>query len=79
MKKIFALVTAGALALSLSACQASSQQTTDTTTKSADSTDTAAAKTMVLSQAKRSLSSARSQPAAEPTLVPAILHRLFLK
>lgn len=44
MKKIFALVTAGALALSLSACQASSQQTTDTTTKSADSTDTAAAK-----------------------------------
>ena len=36
-------------------------------------------KTMVLSQAKRSLSSARSQPAAEPTLVPAILHRLFLK
>ncbi len=44
MKKIFALMTAGALALSLSACQASSQQTTDTTTKSADSTDTAAAK-----------------------------------
>ena len=79
MKKIFALMTAGALALSLSACQASSQQTTDTTTKSADSTDTAAAKTMVLFQAKRSLSSARSQPAAEPTLVPAILHRLFLK
>ena len=44
MKKIFALMTAGALALSLSACQTSSQQTTDTTTKSADSTDTAAAK-----------------------------------
>ena len=48
MKKIFALMTAGALALSLSACQASSQQTTDTTTKSADSTDTAAARSCLV-------------------------------
>ena len=79
MKKIFALMTAGALALSLSACQTSNQQTTDTTTKSADSLILQQPKTMVLSKAKRSLSSARSQPAAEPTLVPAILHRLFLK
>ena len=78
MKKIFALMTAGALALLAHAKLPASRQQTPQQNLLIPLI-LQPPKTMVLFQAKRSLSSARSQPAAEPTLVPAILHRLFLK